>query len=156
MARETPVQTPADIRQQRLYLAQALLLGLPALLAGGGAALMAVWMFITRRTYMGVSEGLFLLLWSVAGLCGLIAWLWLSAVYLRHGRQGLRQVGLLAWAGLALGMAGALGLCGFIAYALAHGSPWQVLGYLVVGPVLLVPAAHLLWLRRARAPVGPG
>jgi hypothetical protein len=142
--------TVDDVRHQRLYLAQALGLGVPAVLAGGGLAILAIWAFFTRRTYMGASEGPLLLIWSVAGLCGLLAWLWLSGVYLRRGRNGLRHAGALAWAGLGLGMLGALGVAGFIAFALVNGSPWQVLGYLVFGPLLLLPSAHLVWLARAQ------
>lgn len=142
--------TVDDVRHQRLYLAQALGLGVPAVLAGGGLAILAIWAFFTRRTYMGASEGPLLLIWSVAGLCGLLAWLWLSGVYLRRGRNGLRHAGALAWAGLGLGMLGALGVAGFIAFALVNGSPWQVLGYLVFGPLLLLPSAHLAWLARAQ------
>lgn len=142
--------TVDDVRHQRLYLAQALGLGVPAVLAGGGLAILAIWAFLTRRTYMGASEGPLLLIWSVAGLCGLLAWLWLSGVYLRRGRNGLRHAGALAWAGLGLGMLGALGVAGFIAFALVNGSPWQVLGYLVFGPLLLLPSAHLVWLARAQ------
>lgn len=142
--------TVDDVRHQRLYLAQALGLGVPAVLAGGGLAILAIWAFFTRRTYMGAGEGPLLLIWSVAGLCGLLAWLWLSGVYLRRGRNGLRHAGALAWAGLGLGMLGALGVAGFIAFALVNGSPWQVLGYLVFGPLLLLPSAHLVWLARAQ------
>lgn len=142
--------TVDDVRQQRLYLAQALVLGVPAVLAGGGLAILAIWAFFTRRTYMGASEGPLLLIWSVAGLCGLLAWLWLSGVYLRRGRNGLRHAGALAWAGLGLGMLGAFGVAGFIAFALVNGSPWQVLGYLVFGPLLLLPSAHLVWLARGQ------
>ena len=142
--------TVVDVRHQRLYLAQALVLGVPAVLAGGGLAILAIWAFFTRRTYMGASEGPLLLIWSVAGLCGLLAWLWLSGVYLRRGRNGLRHAGALAWAGLGLGMLGALGVAGFIAFALVNGSPWQVLGYLVFGPLLLLPSAHLVWLARGQ------
>ncbi|MFN4161963.1 MAG: hypothetical protein ACK4FW_08300 [Stenotrophomonas sp.] len=47
-------------------------------------------------------------------------------------------------------MLGALGVAGFIAFALVNGSPWQVLGYLVFGPLLLLPSAHLVWLARAQ------
>ncbi|MFN4161962.1 MAG: hypothetical protein ACK4FW_08295 [Stenotrophomonas sp.] len=65
--------TVDDVRHQRLYLAQALGLGVPAVLAGGGLAILAIWAFFTRRTYMGASEGPLLLIWSVAGLCGLLA-----------------------------------------------------------------------------------
>lgn len=144
------MQTVDEVRHQRFYLAQALVLGVPAVLAGGGLAIMAIWAFFTRRSYMGAGEGPLLLIWSVAGLCGLLAWLWLSGVYLRRGRNGLRHAGALAWAGLAMGMLGALGVAGFVAFALAHGSPWQVLGYLVFGPLLLVPSAHLLWLTRGQ------
>ncbi|MEG2806312.1 hypothetical protein [Stenotrophomonas sp.] len=133
---------------RRWYWLQALLLGLPALVAGGGLGAVVVFTFFTRRQYMGASEGAVLLMWSVAGLLGLAAWLWLSAAYLRGGRERLRRVPAVAWFGLALGMLAALGVALFIGHAALTGGSWPVLGYLVVGPPLLIPSAHLAWLAR--------
>lgn len=138
--------------QRRIYLTLALLFGLPALVAGGGLAGMAVWTYFTRGNYMGTGEGFFLLCWSLAGLCGVLGWLWLSVVYVHGGRVALRRGSPWAWAGLALGVIAALGVLGLVLSSfLMAGSGVGVLGYLVFGPPLLVPTAHLLGLRRAQS-----
>lgn len=133
----------------RLYLAQCLLLGLPAMLAGGGVAGFAIYAFVIRHGFMRGSEGAALFLWSAAGMVGLLGWMWLSLRYLRQGRQGLRQSRPWAWCALLFGCLAALGVVVVVAVSLFAGSPWQVLGYLVLGVPLLLPAAHLAWLRRA-------
>ncbi len=140
--------------QRRLYIAQALLLGLPALVAGGGVAGLALYVFFDRHGYMANREGLFLLGWALAGVCGLLGWAWLSVVYLRRGRTALRSTGLLPWVGLGLGVVAALGVVALVAYNSVSGSSWRALGYLIVGPPLLVCSAHLLWLRTVPAAAG--
>ncbi|QKW58108.1 hypothetical protein [Stenotrophomonas sp. NA06056] len=134
---------------KRLYIAQCLLLGLPALVAGGGVAGFGIYTFLIRHGLMRGSEGAALFLWSMAGVAGLLAWLWLSIRYLRRGRNGLRLSPALPWIGLTLGAIAALAVVGVVLFSLSAGSPWQVLGYLVLGVPLLLPAAHLVWLRRA-------
>lgn len=133
--------------QRRLYIAQALLLGLPALVAGGGVAGLAVYVFFDRHGYMNNREGLFLLGWALAGVCGLLGWAWLSVVYLRRGRTALRSTGPLPWVGLGLGVLAALGVVVLVMYNSVSGSSWRALGYLMVGPPLLVCSAHLAFLR---------
>lgn len=133
---------------KRLYIAQCLLLGLPALVAGGGVAGFGIYTFLIRHGLMRGDEGAVLFLWSMAGVAGLLAWLWLSIRYLRQGREGLRRSPALPWIGLVLGAIAALAVVGVVLFSLFAGSPWQVLGYLVLGVPLLVPAAHLVWLRR--------
>ncbi|WP_426805593.1 hypothetical protein [Stenotrophomonas sp. SrG] len=140
--------------QRRLYIAQALLLGLPALVAGGGVAGLALYVFFDRHGYMANREGLFLLGWALAGVCGLLGWAWLSVVYLRRGRTALRSTGLLPWVGLGLGVVAALGVVALVAYNSLSGSSWRALGYLIVGPPLLVCSAHLLWLRTVPSAAG--
>lgn len=135
---------------KRLYIAQCLLLGLPALVAGGGVAGFGIYTFLTRHGLMRGDEGAVLFLWASAGVAGLLAWLWLSIRYLRQGREGLRRSPALPWIGLVLGAIAALAVVGVVLFSLNAGSPWQVLGYLVLGVPLLVPAAHLGWLRRVR------
>lgn len=139
-------------RSRRRYLVQMLVLGLPTLAAGGTLAVLAVMLFFSRNRYIGDSESLLLLGWGLSGIVGLLGWLWLSGVYLRHGRAGLQRSGPTAWVGVAFGVLAALGVLGYIVYALASGSPWQVLGYLILGPPLLVPSAQLAWLRARPAP----
>lgn len=133
---------------KRLYIAQSLLLGLPALVAGGGVAGFGIYTFLIRHGLMRGDEGAVLFLWASAGVGGLLAWLWLSIRYLRQGREGLRRSPALPWIGLVLGAIAALAVVGVVLFSLSAGSPWQVLGYLVLGVPLLVPAAHLVWLRR--------
>jgi len=79
---------------------------------------------------------------------------WLSVVYLRTGRTALRSTGLLPWVGLGLGVVAALGVVALVAYNSLSGSSWRALGYLIVGPPLLVCSAHLLWLRTVPAAAG--
>ncbi|MEN5292433.1 hypothetical protein [Stenotrophomonas lactitubi] len=141
---------------KRLYIAQCLLLGLPALVAGGGVAAFGIYTFLVRHGLMRGDEGAVLFLWASAGIAGLLAWLWLSIRYLRRGRDGLRQSPALPWIGLVLGAIAALAVVGVVLFSLFAGSPWQVLGYLVLGVPLLVPAAHLVWLRRAPGLAGQG
>lgn len=134
-------------RQRRLYIVQALLLGLPGALAGGGVAALAIYTFFDKHRYMGSGEGLFLLCWALSGLAGVLGWAWLSGVYLRRGRAALRQTGMLPWMGLGLGALAALGVVCLVGYASVSGSSWRVLAYLLLGPPLLACSAHLLWLR---------
>ncbi len=141
---------------KRLYIAQCLLLGLPALVAGGGVAGFGIYTFLIRHGLMRGDEGAVLFLWASAGVIGLLAWLWLSIRYLRQGRDGLRRSPALPWIGLVLGAIAALAVVGVVLFSLSAGSPWQVLGYLVLGVPLLVPAAHLVWLRRAPGLAGQG
>ena len=70
---------------KRLYIAQCLLLGLPALVAGGGVAGFGIYTFLIRHGLMRGDEGAVLFLWASAGVAGLLAWLWLSIRYLRRG-----------------------------------------------------------------------
>ncbi|WP_313440173.1 hypothetical protein [Stenotrophomonas sp.] len=134
-------------RHRRIYIAHSLLLGLPGLIAGAGVAGFALYMFLTRLDQMRDDEYTLLFLWAAAGLAGAAGWVWLSWQYLRHGREGLRRAPPLPWIGLVLGVLAALGIAGLVLFAMFHGSPWQVLGYLLLGPPVLLPAAHLAWLR---------
>ncbi|WP_303637890.1 hypothetical protein [Stenotrophomonas tuberculopleuritidis] len=141
---------------KRLYIAQSVLLGLPALVAGGGVAGFGIHTFLTRHSLMGGVEGAVLVVWASAGLAGLLAWLWLSLRYLRRGREGLWRSSVLPWIGLLLGALAALGVVGVVLFSLFAGSPWQVLGYLLLGAPLLLPSAHLVWLRRGPALAAQG
>lgn len=137
---------------RRLYALQCGLLGLPTVVACGVAGVQGLRHVDVHRGFLlAGNEGGLLLLWGGAGLLGLLAWLWLSARYLRRGRGGLRRAGTLPWAGLAMGALAAGGLLLVLLYAGAVGR-WQVLGYLVFGPLLLLPSAHLVWLRRSEGP----
>ncbi len=99
-----------------------------------------------------------LLLWSSAGIIGLLSWLWLSGLFLWRGVAGLRQSPVMAWVGLALGLA-ASGLVVATLYSTISNGKISTLAFLGFGPPLLVMAGHLAWLRWARMaspPPGPG
>jgi hypothetical protein len=137
---------------RRLYALQCVLLGVPTVVACGFVAVQGLrHVDVHRRFLLAGNEGGLLLLWGGAGLVGLLAWVWLSGLYLRQGGDGLRAAGSLAWAGLASGVLAAGSLLLVLLYACVVGS-WQVLGYLVFGPLLLVPSLHLAWVRRASGP----
>ena len=140
-----------DTAQRRLYFIQALVLGIPTLAAGGTLAVLAVMVFFSRNRYMGGLESLALLSWGLSGVLGLLAWVWLSIVYLRCGRAGLRRTGPLGWCGIAAGSVGALVVL-VIVVRLALEDGWEPLRYLVAGPLLLIPSAQLAWLRWGRGP----
>ncbi|WP_411849877.1 hypothetical protein ACLB90_12900 [Stenotrophomonas sp. LGBM10] len=138
---------------QRLYALQCVLLGIPTVVACGLVAVQGLrHADVHRHLLLAGKEGGLLLLWGGAGLLGLLAWVWLSALYLRRGRDGLRWAGALPWAGLVVGALAAGSLLLVVLYAGVVGR-WQVLGYLVFGPLLLVPSAHLAWLRRSQGQV---
>ena len=80
-----------DTTQRRLYFIQALVLGIPAVAAGGTLAVIAVMVFFSRNNYVGGLQSVTLLAWGLSGIVGLLAWAWLSIVYLRGGRDG--QIG---------------------------------------------------------------
>ncbi|TGY35924.1 hypothetical protein [Stenotrophomonas maltophilia] len=135
-----------DIAQRRTYAVVALLLGLPTLAVGGTLSVLAFIVFFSRNSYMGTLESLALLAWGLSGILGLLGWLWLSGVYLRHGREGLRRSSPLGWIGIACGVIGALSVLVVVMRLLPQGG-WEVLGYLTAGPPLLVPSAQLAWMR---------
>ena len=86
---------------KRAMAIAGLLVGLPTVAAGGTGAmlgLMAVW----DGKYLTGDEYTLLLLWSSAGIIGLLSWLWLSGLFLWRGVAGLRQSPVVAWVGLAL------------------------------------------------------
>lgn len=137
-----------DITQRRLYFIQALVLGIPAVAAGGTLAVIAVMVFFSRNNYVSGLQSVTLLAWGLSGIVGLLAWAWLSIVYLRGGRDGLRRTGPLGWIGMAAGSLGALVVVVFVARLVLQGG-WAPLGYLAAGPLLLIPSAQLVWLRWA-------
>lgn len=143
-----------ETRHRQLYRLQAWLLGPPACLAGGGLAAAVVYAVVVQMPLVDGDQGLLMLLWAVSGLAGLLCWAWASGAYLRGGRHGLRWLPGLAWAGLGLGAVAALAVLGVVLYSAMVGSPWRVLAYLVFGPPLLLPTAHLAWLRWSRPVAG--
>ncbi|WP_312706590.1 hypothetical protein [Stenotrophomonas sp.] len=134
---------------KRLYIALSVPFGLPSLLLGGVgafiAAMMGVFAFI-RVDADSLRLGGGLLLWGLAGLSGLLAWVMLSAFWLRGGFAALRAAWVGWWWLLALGMLATLPM---LVLALTYFSELglTVLNSLFAGPSLLVPAALLFCLR---------
>lgn len=98
-----------DERLHKRWMAIAgLLVGLPTVAAGGTGAVLGL-MVVWDGKYLTGDEHTLLLLWSTAGIIGLLSWLWLSGLFLRRGLVGLRDSPVVAWVGLALGGAGRIG-----------------------------------------------
>ncbi|PTA73161.1 MULTISPECIES: hypothetical protein [unclassified Stenotrophomonas] len=131
---------------KRMVAVGGLLLGLPALAVAGTVAALGL-MAAGDGKYLSGNEPTVLLLWSSGGVIGLLSWLWLSGVFLRRGRPGLRQSSLAAWVGLGLGALAALAVVAFTLHLVFKQGQWALLAYLGVGPPFLLPAAHLAWLR---------
>lgn len=66
-----------------------LLVGLPTVAAGGTGAVLGL-MVVWDGKYLTGDEHTLLLLWSSAGIIGLLSWLWLSGLFLWRGVAGLR------------------------------------------------------------------
>ncbi len=132
-----------DAHRRRRYIALALVFGLPGLAGGGIFAVLGVWVGMTASGYFGAGTKALFATWGLAGCLGLLAWLWLSAVYLRHGGDGLRRSGCWPWAGLALGALAALPM---LVLGVWHATGGNTEGWamLLLGPPLLVPAWALL------------
>ncbi len=74
-----------DERHHKRWMAIAgLLVGLPAVAAGGTGAVLGL-MVVWEGKYLTGDEYTLLLLWSSAGLIGLLSWLWLSGLFLWRG-----------------------------------------------------------------------
>lgn len=104
-------------------------------------------MVVLDGKYLTGDEHSLLLLWSSAGVLGLLSWMWLSGLFLWRGRAGLHQAPVVAWIGLVLGILAALGVVAATLYFTFKEGEISTLGFLGFGPLLLVLAAHLLWLR---------
>ncbi|MBH1431517.1 hypothetical protein I5U42_09450 [Stenotrophomonas maltophilia] len=140
-----------DERQHKRWMAIAgLLVGLPTVAAGGTGAVLGL-MVVLDGKYLTDDELRLLLLWSSAGILGLLSWLWLSGVFLRRGLAGLRQSPVVAWVGLALGSLAALGVVAATLYFTFKEGEISTLAFLGFGPPLLVMAGHLAWLRWSHA-----
>ena len=136
-----------DEQQHKRWMGIAgLLVGLPTAAAGGTGAVLGL-MVVLDGKYLTGDEHSLLLLWSSAGVLGLLSWMWLSGLVLWRGRAGLHQAPVVAWIGLVLGILAALGVVAATLYFTFKEGEISTLGFLGFGPLLLVLAAHLLWLR---------
>ncbi|MHC1655221.1 hypothetical protein ACODUL_18260 [Stenotrophomonas maltophilia] len=129
---------------KRLHLALALLFGIPGLLLGGTVALVGVYSGLMQETRL--LSRLLLVCWGAAGALGIVAWVRIGADFLLQGRSGLQAVGWVWWGLLLLGAFAAIPAVVLgVVVGLAEGM--QGFGLLLFGPPLLLPAAHLAWLR---------
>ncbi|MGF6419260.1 uncharacterized membrane protein HdeD (DUF308 family) [Stenotrophomonas sp. AN71] len=140
---------------KRMVAVGGLLLGLPALAAGGTVAVLGL-MVVADGKYLSGNEPTVLLLWSSGGVIGLLSWLWLSGVFLRRGRAGLRQSSPAPWLGLLMGALAALAVVAVTLHLVFKQGEFALLAYLGLGPPFLLPAAHLAWLRWGRTALGAG
>ncbi|AWH52246.1 hypothetical protein C1924_03090 [Stenotrophomonas sp. ESTM1D_MKCIP4_1] len=129
---------------KRLLLAQALLFGLPGVLLGGAVALAAVHVGLAKETRL--LNQILLVGWGTAGVLGIVAWLRLGSDVLLRGRAGLHMAGWVWWILLLLG---ALAAMPAVVLGVVVGLTERAEGFalLLFGPPLLLPAAHLAWLR---------
>ena len=133
-----------------VYAAEVILLGLPTLAVSIPLLLLGLVGLVAASSDPSDWQALLLLLLMVGGgAAGLAGWSVLSGHFLLDGRKGLREVGAGWWLALAVGMAAAAVMC----LPLMHDGwdgmrrarlPW------FMGPALLLPAVHLIWLRLTR------
>lgn len=136
-----------DERHHKRWMAIAgLLVGLPTAAAGGTVAVLGL-VFVKDGKYLSGNEPTVIALWSLAGLLGLLSWMWLTGLFLWRGRDGLRHSPVVAWVGLMLGTLAALGVVAATLYFTFKQGEISTLGFLGLGPPLLVMAGHLVWLR---------
>ncbi|TDV29386.1 hypothetical protein [Stenotrophomonas sp. CC22-02] len=140
---------------KRMVAVGGLVLGLPALAAGGTVAALGLMVAMDGK-YLSGNEPTLLLLWSLGGIIGLLSWLWLSGVFLRRGLDGLRQSSPVAWVGLLLGVLAALAVVAVTLHLAFKDGEFALLSYLGLGPPFLLPAAHLAWLRWGRGGAASG
>jgi len=129
---------------KRLHLSLALLFGLPGLLLGGTVALVGVYSGLMQETRL--LSRLLLVCWGAAGALGIVTWLHIGASFLLQGRPGLQAVGRLWWSLLALGALAAVPAA-VLGLVVGLTERMEGFGLLLFGPPLLLPAAHLAWLR---------
>lgn len=130
----------------------SLLLGIPIIAAAGTLAVLGLAVAPDCLTAIE-------LLWAGAGLIGLLAWGVLAGLFLWRGQAALCAAPWPLWGGLGLGVLAAVGMVAVAVHRVFTDPDLIVLAYLFLGPPLLLPAAHLAWLRWARAatlPPAPG
>ncbi|WP_313204737.1 hypothetical protein [Stenotrophomonas sp.] len=93
---------------KRLYLLECLLLGVPGLIVSGLVIGFVLLMAVIDPGFEHDNRSLMAFAWSMTGLAGVIAWVWLSWLYLRRGRSALQETPAFPWLMLMLGVAAAL------------------------------------------------
>lgn len=143
-------------RAQRCYAVLALVFGVPGLVGGGGLAVFGIAMTVVGPGYMDLAQRLWLLGFGLAGGAAPVAFVWLSWVYLRRGRQALLQTGALVWTGYALGLLTGLFVLGHLLWFWQDGGR-QTVALVLAGLLLAIPGAalgYLRWPQRWRQPPG--
>ena len=141
----------SDRWHRRVFLVLILVLGLPTLVVGGLLAVLSAGMG-TAFWAMGsieASDGAFLTAWGGLGAAGLLGGARLSAAMVAGSVASLSRVRWPWWSMLIAGVVAALPLAVLLVYLtwtgeFSTGFPWPAL---FVGPLMLVPALHLLYLR---------
>ena len=132
-----------EVAHRVVYSIEMLCLGLPVLILGGTIAGMGV--MFGLGAFAKSIIGLFPLVWGLAGLCGLVGWLVLSFTFLAEGREGLKKRQRYWWVLLDIGAIAAIPPLVVMLLAGTWPVEWVPL---FIGPLMLVPAAHLMWLGR--------
>jgi hypothetical protein len=132
-----------------IYAAEVILLGLPTLAISIPLLLLGVVALVAAAGQAFEWTALVVLAMVLAGASGLAGGCVLSGHFLIDGRRGLREADGVWWLALAAGMAAGAVMClpliddGWQGMRRAR-LPW------FMGPAMLVPAFHLIWLRLTR------
>lgn len=143
--------TASDRWHRRVFLSLVVLLGLPTVIVGGllAAASAGLGMYFGVVGTIDASDSVFLTIWGALGLVGLLGGVRLSAAMMTGGVLALSRTRWSWWAMLIAGIVAALPFAVLLIYMtwigeFSTGFAWPAL---FVGPLILVPALHLLYLR---------
>jgi hypothetical protein len=131
-----------------IYGAETVLIGLPTI----GVALPMLFLLLLASVVVVAPSGMditgfLFLVWSLTGMLGLTAWFVLTGHYLIGGRESLRTTAIGWWFALLSGVASA---CVALAMTIKGGFLHFQWLDLFAGPLLILPALHLLYLRFAK------
>lgn len=140
-----------DRWHRRVFLVLIVVLGLPTLVVGGLLAALSAGMGTAFWAMGGIEagDGVFLTAWGCLGMAGLLGGARLSVAMLVGSVAALSRVRWPWWSMLIAGVVAALPLAVLLVYLawtgdFSTGFPWPALFF---GPLVLVPALHLLYLR---------
>lgn len=122
-----------------------LLVGLFIVVVGGMGVVLGL-MVVWDGKYLMGDEYMWLLLWLLVGIIGLLLWLWLSGLFLWCGVDGLCYFLVVVWVGLGVGVLVVLGVVVVMLYFIFKYGEIFILGFFGFGLLLLVMVGYLVWL----------